>query len=358
MSPKRYLAWFLSVVTLAIAALVAFNAFADYYILHDRNGPSIQTVSGFERVLKPAWIDSIEPSLVFVGSSRMREGFDPVLIDPTFHVNSFDYGVSSITAYEARRFTQDALGHPSVKTIVMALDAFTGNGEAQKIGPGFDELRLTVTADGKPTPRRPLWIFTTRYLSGGAAGMHALGLYMLLQLGPGQTASDRPDLFNAYSHMTTNIFRRDLTNRDERVLRMGPWQHQQFEATLGALCHRGDVRTILFFPPDNYAMIDRYLHNDRKDFIAFKETVLADVERHNATCEGKVALFDFLNHNAITDDVLKNGRSADYIDLIHFRPPVGMRLLRRMLGNGGKDSHLGVELTGPSTTLLSGQKPD
>ena len=358
MSAKRYLAWFLSVVTLAVAALVVFNAFADLYILHDRNGPSIQTVSGFERVLKPAWLDSIKPSLVFVGSSRMREGFDPVLIDPAFHVRSFDYGVSSITAYEARRFTQDALGHPSVKTIVMALDAFTGDNEAQKFGPGFDELRLTVTPDGKPTPRRPLWMFTTRYLSGGAAGMHALGLYMLLQLGSGQTAADRPDLFHAYSHMTTNIFRRDLANRDERVLQMGPWQHQQFDDTLNALCNRGDVHTIMFFPPDNYAMIKRYLYNDRADFIAFKKTILADVERQNAACEGKIALFDFLNHNAITDDTLKNGYSADYIDLIHFRPPVGVRLLRRMLGTGGKDADLGVELTGPSVTLLSGRKHD
>lgn len=352
MSAKRYLVWFLSVVALAMAALMAFNAIAEHVILTDRNGPSIQTVSGFERVLKPAWLDSEAPSLVFVGSSRIREGFDPVLIDPIFHVKSFDYGVSSITPYEARRFVQDTLAHPSVRTVVIALDAFAGGEQAQKIGPGFDELRLAVTADGAPTPRRGLWLFTTRYLSGGAAGMHALGLYDLSQLGRNQTAANRPDLFEAYSHMTPQIMRRDLGNRALRVMRMAPWQHEEFKATLAAFCHRGDVRTILFFPPDNGAMIARYLENDRAGLIAFKNTVQEDVERHNATCEGKVWLFDFMNDNAITRDELKSGESANYLDLIHFRPAVGVRLLARMLANESRDTTLGSELAAPRSVLL------
>jgi hypothetical protein len=340
MSAKRYLVWFLSVVALAIAVLMMFNAVAERVILTNRNGPSIQTVSGFERVLKPAWLDSEAPALVFVGSSRIREGFDPVLIDPAFHVKSFNYGVSSITPYEARRFVQDTLAHPSVRTVVLALDAFAGGERAQKIGPGFDELRLAVTADGAPTPRRALWLFTTRYLSGGAAGMHALGLYDLLQLGQNQTAADRPDLFEAYSHMTKAIMRRDLANRALRVMRMAPWQHEEFKATLGAFCHRGDVHAILFFPPDNGAMIARYLQNDRAGLMAFKKTVQLDVERHNAACEGKVWLFDFMTDNAITREKLKNGESANYLDLIHFRPPVGVRLLARMLGTAKTDQDL------------------
>ncbi len=218
----------------------------------------------------------------------------------------------------------------------------------QKFGPGFDELRLAVTADGTPTPRRALWLFTTRYLSGGAAGMHALSLYDLLQLGARQTAADRPDLFEAYSRMTEKTLRRDLSNRARRAMRMGPWQHAQLEVTLAALCHRGDVRTILFFPPDNYAEIALYLKNDRAGLDSFKQTVLADVIRHNASCEGKIALFDFLNHNAITDEKMPGGVSANYLDLVHFRPPVGVRLLHRMLGTRKVDDGLGIDLVDPA----------
>ncbi|MDE2183283.1 MAG: hypothetical protein KGJ78_09700 [Alphaproteobacteria bacterium] len=347
MSAKAYLGWVLTIIALAVLALAAFNAAAEHLILDDSNGPSLQTVSGFERVLKPAWLDSIEPEIVFVGSSRMREGFDPVLVDKAFRVRSFDYGVSSITAYEARRFAEDAIAHPSVKTVVMALDAFSGTNSAQKTGPGFDDLRLKVTPEGKPTPRRALWLFTTRYLSGGAAGMHALGLYDLMQLRPGQTAADRPDLFEAYGRMTMQTMHHDLVNRNRRVFVMGRWQRGEFRTFLNDLCGRRDLRTILFFPPDNAAIIALYRKNDAAGFDAFKSAVLADVRRHNATCDGKVTLFDFMNDNAITGSPLRQGASDDYIDLVHFRPAVGVRLLRRMLGHGNADGGLGVKLTGP-----------
>lgn len=347
MSPKRYLAWFLSVVAGAVVALLAFNAYGEHIVLTDRNGASIQTVSGFERVLKPAWLDSLEPQMVFVGSSRVREAFDPVLIDPAFRVRSFDYGVSSITPYEARRFMQDALAHPSVKTVVLALDAFAGGNGAQKIGPGFDELRLAVTADGKPTPRRALWLFTTRYLSGGAAGMHALALYDLLPLKAGQTAADRPDLFEAYGRMTAASMRRDLAFRGERVMRMSPAAHGELKAMLADLCPRADVRAILYFPADNYAVIERYLANDAAGLAAFKQTVAEDVERHNAMCANKIALFDFMNRNAVTAAPMPGGISPDYLDLVHVRPPVGVILLRRMLGRG--EAGLGTELAAPAS---------
>ena len=106
----------------------------------------------------------MQPQLVFVGSSRVRDGFDPSLIDPALGERSFNYGASSMTPYEARRFVQDALAQPSVKQIVVALDAFTGDGGPGEALPSFDETRLAVTPDGEPTPRRALWLFTTRYL--------------------------------------------------------------------------------------------------------------------------------------------------------------------------------------------------
>src|SRR5579862_6163088 len=120
MPGRRYLTWFLGVVVVAVAAMAAFNTFADAFILSRATGQSVQTVSGFERVMKPAWLDSIKPEMVFAGSSRMREGFDPALIDPALHVRSFNYGLSSITAYEARRLIQDSAAQPSVRTIFMS----------------------------------------------------------------------------------------------------------------------------------------------------------------------------------------------------------------------------------------------
>src|ERR1700712_4289578 len=189
MEKTRYSFWFLGTVLLAIAALAAFNAWAEHFILSTPAGGSVQTLSGFERAVKPAWLESVEPEIVFVGSSRVRDAFDPAVIDPALNIRSFNYGASSMSPYEARRLVQDALAHPSVKTIVVSLDAFTGNGGAGEALPSFDETRLAVTPSGDPTPRRTLWLFTTRYLSGGALGMNALAVYSLARLKPGETAA-------------------------------------------------------------------------------------------------------------------------------------------------------------------------
>ena len=329
MENTRYPIWFLGTVALAITALAAFNAIAGAYILGHPAGNSVQTLSGFERALKPVWLEQIAPELVFVGSSRVRDGFDPSLIDPALGTRSFNYGASSMTPYEARRFVQDALAHPSVKEIVVALDAFTGNGGPGEALPSFDETRLAVTPAGEPTPRRGLWLFTTRYLSGGALGMNALAAWSLAQLKAGQAASDRPDIFPAYSHMTEAVLKRDLSYRRARTMRMGEGAAGELSTMLAAACHAG-AHVTLFFPPDNMAIIARYRQSDAAGLDAFKRIAGTAVARHNARCTNKASLFDFMAPNGLTRETLTGGLSPNYVDLVHFRPPAGLWLLRQM----------------------------
>jgi hypothetical protein len=334
MERTRYAFWFLGTVMLAITGVAAFNALAGAYVLGHPSGGSVETLSGFERALKPVWLEQIQPELVFVGSSRVRDGFDPTLIDPVLNTRSFNYGASSMTPYEARRFVQDALAQPSVNQIIVALDAFTGDGGPGEALPSFDETRLAVTPDGAPTPRRGLWLFTTRYLSGGALGMNALSAWSLLQLRNGQTAADRPDIFGAYAHMNEAVLRRDLNYRRARAMRMGDGAAQEFSTMLAAACG-SRARLILFFPPDNMAIVARYRQSDSAGLDTFKQTVRDAVARHNGACANKAALFDFMAPNALTTEALKNGLSPDYVDLVHFRPPAGLWLLRQMGVGGG-----------------------
>lgn len=329
MEQNRYTIWFLGTVMLVIAAVMGFNWVAGAYILGHRAFGSVQTLSGFERALKPVWLAQVQPELVFVGSSRVRDGFDPVLIDPALKTRSFNYGASSLAPYEARRFVQDALAQPSVKRVLVALDAFTGNGGVGEASPSFDETRLAVTPEGAPTPRRGLWLFTTRFLSGGALGMNALSLNALAQLGQTQSANDRPDIFNAYSHMTEAVMQRDLNYRRARTLQMGPRAAQEFSTMLASAC-RAPARLTLFFSPDHIAIQARYRQGDAAGLERFKQTVRDAVARHNARCPSKVALFDFLNANALTRETMRGGESPSYVDLVHFRPPAGVWLLKQM----------------------------
>jgi hypothetical protein len=329
MEKSRYAFWFLGTLTAALALLMAFNAATENFILNHPAGASVQTLSGFERAVKPVWLERLEPELVFIGSSRVRDAFDPVLVDPALHIRSFNYGASSMSPYEARRLVQDALAHPSVKDVVVSLDAFTGNGGAGEALPSFDETRLAVTAGGAPTSRRGLWLFTTRYLSGGALGMNALGLHALMQLKPGQTAADRPDIFSAYSHMTEAVMRRDLAYRRARSMTMGPRARAELAATLAAAC-KTQARLTLYFPSDHMAIVRQYRQSDAAGFDAFKRDVRTEVARHNARCPGKAALFDFMVPNRLTTQALVEGSSPDYVDLVHVRPPAGLWLLRQM----------------------------
>lgn len=332
MQSRRYLAWFFGIAGAIVALAVGFNAIADAYILHHRAGASVQLVSGFERVLKPAWLVSVKPSMVFIGSSRARIAFDPTLVNPDFHVASFNYGVSSASAYETRRYIQDAAAQPFVKTIFVALDAFTSGSAAQPFGGGFDELRLAVTPQGQPTPRRDLWLFTSRYLSGGALGMHALGVWLLARLGPSQLAADRPDIFTEYGRMTPAKFRHEMARRAERTMHLTDWQKGELRKSLDALCP-SKAEVYFYFPPDNLAIIAHYRANDAQGFAAFKQTVRDDVIQHNAACPNKVHLFDFMIPSSITrDDAATRGHeSRYYLDPIHVRPPTGLLLLERML---------------------------
>ena len=332
MEKNHYAFWFLGTVALGVAALIGFNWAAGAYILHHPSGASVQTLSGFERALKPVWITQIRPQLVFVGSSRVRDGFDPVLLDLALKLKSFNYGASSMTPYEARRFAQDALAQPSVQQVVVSLDAFTGKGGPGEALPSFDETRLAVTPEGTPTPRRDLWLFTTRFLSGGALGMNALSAYALARLKPGESAADRPDIFNAYSHMSEAVMQRDLNYRRARTLTMGPGPARELTTLLASACH-AKARLTLFFPPDHMAIQTRYRHGDAAGLDAFKQTVRGAVERHNARCPSPVALFDFLNENVLTTEGLRDGRSPNYVDLVHFRPPAGLWLLEQMRFN-------------------------
>src|SRR5258706_1813964 len=280
MEKTRYAIWFLGTVAFVIAGLAAFISLAGAYILNHPAGGSVQTLSGFERTLKPVWLEQIRPELVFVGSSRVRDGFDPALIDPALKTRSFNYGASSMTPYEARRFVQDALAHSSVSQIVVALDAFTGNGGPGEALPSFDETRLAVTPSGDPTPPRALWLFTTRYLSGGALGMNALAAWSLTQLKDGQSAADRPDIFPAYTHMSEAVMQKDLAYRRARVMRMGDGAAQEFSTMLASAC-QAQARLALFFPPDNMAIIERYRESDAAGLEAFKQTVRDRVAWHN-----------------------------------------------------------------------------
>jgi hypothetical protein len=112
-------------------------------------------------------------------------------------------------------------------------------------------------------------------------------------------------------------------------MRMGDGAAREFSTMLAQACD-AKAKLTLFFPPDNMAIVERYRQADQAGLDEFKQRVRISVARHNASCSNKVTLFDFMAPNRLTTETLKDGLSPDYVDLVHFRPPAGVWLLRQM----------------------------
>jgi hypothetical protein len=130
------------------------------------------------------------------------------------------------------------------------------------------------------------------------------------------------------------VLSHDLSYRRARIMRMGPGAAQEFSTMLAAACS-ARARLTLFFPPDNLMIQARYAQGDANGLERFKQQVSQAVAQHNQHCASKASLFDFLNANPLTRETLQNGSAANYVDLVHFRPPAGLWLLRQMGVTGG-----------------------
>jgi hypothetical protein len=163
---------------------------------------------------------------------------------------------------------------------------------------------------------------------------------MLARLKPGETARDRPDIFSAYTHMTQAEYAKDMERRAARSYSLSDWQRGQLQAALAAVCTK-PIHLYLFFPPEDFAVVDRYMINNARGLLLFKLAVLDDVRAHNQHCSGKASLFDFMTLNGITTEPPdRAGVYSDYIDLVHFSPEVGTVLTGAMLGSVKTDADL------------------
>ena len=79
---NRYAFQFLATVALDDRRLGGVQRLAGAYILKHPPAAACRPCRVSSAPLKPVWLEQIQPSLVFVGSSRVRDGFDPALIDP------------------------------------------------------------------------------------------------------------------------------------------------------------------------------------------------------------------------------------------------------------------------------------
>lgn len=344
MRPWGYVRLFLLIAALGVAGVAGLNLAAGRLLAREPRAESLQLLGDFARPLKPAWLERSDASLVLIGNSRIRDGFDPALIRRELGVSAFNFGVSGGTAYEAFRYAQHALAQPQTRTVVIGASAFAAGSDGQPYGFGFDEADLAVDAQGRPNTN-PLRRRAARALSGGAFGGHVQALWVLARLG-GHAPSARPDLIPAYRPMTADVLADGQRHHAGRSVRLDPWNRRQMERTLDLFCG-GRVRGVFFFEPDHASITAAWAANDAGGLAAFREAVADGVARRNRDCGARLELWDFQRPSAITTEALPTAaQSRWYREAVHFRPTTGLLILRSILGAPGAPPGFGRNLTG------------
>jgi hypothetical protein len=142
-------------------------------------------------------------------------------------------------------------------------------------------------------------------------------------------------------------FAQGLRHQSHRSIALEPWNRAVMDRTLDLFCHR-HAQLLIFFPPDHMAATAAWVANDPAGFVAFKTTVLEDALARRKGCGAQIRVFDFMRPGAITTEPISAGQpSAWRHEIVHFRPPVGVMILDRMLHGRepAQDPGFGLELT-------------
>ena len=97
-------------------------------------------LSDYVRFAKPLQILHVQPRVVLLGSSRMRDGVDPVDISPVDD-EAYNYGVTALSMHEAEAYAEHATRVAPVERLIVGLDFFQFN-DLQPYRAGFDRNLL------------------------------------------------------------------------------------------------------------------------------------------------------------------------------------------------------------------------
>ena len=318
----------LGVITSAIlAAIAGFTVVVDPFAIHRtpvRSGFNADKVAlaSYVRFAKPLQILRRQPEVVLLGTSRIRDGIDPVDLGGV-DAAAFNYGVPALSMIEAEAFAEHAIRVAPVRELIVGLDFFQFN-DHEPYQAGFD-----------------------RDLLGGGISFHAFFQATLSYVAVVQSwltvADNRADP-GSISYRSDGFRVRDELSPDdiddgilidvqgsaERYDRMG-----SIDASLRALermlsgASQRDVEVRLFFSPMHAALHEAICRRGSWSlFEQWKRDVLAIAHRTDTP------VWDFSGYNEVTiipfDDA---GRH--YFDGSHYRPEIGRRILDVVRQNAG-----------------------
>ncbi|WHH57503.1 hypothetical protein [Petroclostridium sp. X23] len=140
--------WYFTVlvlIALSISLIVVVNYLIDPYNVFKTptvNGFNLKKIETKEYLMKAREIVLYKPDIIFLGSSRTRNGLDPSYYFESTGERAYNCGLSSAGIYEQMRYLEYALlNNNSLKKVIVGVD-FAAFNELKNDNKKFDEKQL------------------------------------------------------------------------------------------------------------------------------------------------------------------------------------------------------------------------
>lgn len=266
------------------------------------------------RYVKPLQLTARQPTVVFLGSSRVEVG-----LDPSHVANAFNMGIPSAVASEMHAYGAHAMAVAPVKRFVVGLDFFSFNDDRPP-PPAFDPGLL-----GRFNIYRslPVTLFSFEALNRARKSLRRSwkGKKVRYQ---SNGLFDMPDVPGAAEPMVHNTLAsylgpNGLYNRVNRISR----SLSDFESFI-TLARDNGATVDAFISPVHAALMEALDQSDQWPLYEEWKRALARLSAQNGA-----TLTDFSGYTQLTTAPLATARNT-FIDLVHYRPAVGRRILAEL----------------------------
>lgn len=362
---RRFLRWFIACLLVGTTCVVCWNYAVDPYDMwhgrtrHGFNHFKSRTEGQFNRMAKAHEIRRLKPDAILLGTSRADWGLDPMHAGlQSVSTNYYNASLAGGTIYELYRYLQHAHHHQALRQVILGLDLELFNLEDQRSS--FTEDRISVTADGRFTPRslvadRVETLFTLDVLTASRKTVRDSLIYLDVRredlrargnpFWEEMEPEDRWDAYREGVHQARANLRHLAGQRDEIDRRM------QDLDRIYAFAHAHDIELILYITPYHLSHLEVIRTSNNWDaFEAWKREI---VKRNEAAVQavGKApfAVWDFSGYHRYATEPHPSPDDPHrimtwYRESSHFRKITGDLLLDRILGRPGAPADFGVRI--------------
>ena len=312
-----------------LTAVAGANSLVDPFAIYGmpiRAGFNADKVAlaDYARFARPLQILRRQPRVVLLGTSRIRDGIDPLDLGGD-GVGALNYGVPALSVIEAEAFAEHAIRVAPVRELIIGLDFFQFNDDVPYKA-GFDRNLLGDGIGPYAFFRSTLSYVAVRQSWLTVADSRADPGSVSFR-SDGFRARDERSLAETVDGILIDV--EDFAGRYRRMASIDVSLHA-LERMLAAATQRGvDVR--VFFSPMHAALHEAVHRRDSWPlFERWKREVLAIAERTNTP------VWDFSGYNEVTT-VPFDDAGTFYFDGSHYRPAVGRRILAIIGQSAGVD---------------------